>query len=182
MEDLRSHSGPMKPKLLVAALLVAGMGTTLYMFCNNDVHTPGYTNSLSLIFTILCNVGIVMGPAALFGLHSLNFRLYPKKFSYLFTQKSNALTYRVFASKSVNYLAVPLLCLGTLTLADSVDRCLVLPAIFWFALTMSSLFMHQQLLMVPLWLTKDFTKITAFAFLTTVSLSYRAIANEFEFT
>lgn len=204
MEKVRDHRGPMLPKVLVFLLLVFGTGATVYLIGNNEVHTPTYTNAFSMFFTILCHVGIVVssdplflayftllidiyvfifqiGPAAMFGLRAVNFRLYPSKFTYLFAERSSTKMSRMFGANMLNCFIVPTLCYITLQAVEDLHSYMVVPGCLWFALAASSVFTNQYLLLAPLWLTKHFIKFTAFAFLMTLNYSYRAFVNSAEY-
>jgi len=148
MEHLRNDNPPIAPRVLTALLLLSGGGTALYQMVSNDVFTPGYANSFSMFWTTLCHVGIVIGPAALFGLRAVNFRLYPQKYAYLVEQhvQSNVFA-RAFTSTHFNTFLVPMMCFITLTQVDQLHEFMVVPATLWLLLAYSSVFVHQKLLL-----------------------------------
>ena len=115
------------------------------------------------------------------GLRAMNFQLYPQKFAYLFANRARPLTERVLTSDWLNVLLVPFLCYATLTAVEPLHDLMVLPAVLWFGLASSALFMSQHLLLAPLWLTRTFQFFTAFALLTSLTFCYRAVANKIEY-
>jgi hypothetical protein len=80
------NSSPIMNKIFVAGSLIFGVGSTVACMGTFDYFTPFHTNSVNLFVSMLCHLGIVVGPASMYGILSIGHTLYPKKFAELMKQ------------------------------------------------------------------------------------------------
>lgn len=84
MDDLRNDSGHLPSKLMISFFSVASLGSLVYFYGFNDFYTKQSTDACNIFLSAIFHMGIVIGPAALVGIKSLGFKLYPSKYQYLF--------------------------------------------------------------------------------------------------
>ena len=58
-----------------------GSGMTIYCMGTYDFFSPYHTNTVNVFISMLCHLGIVVGPASLFGILAVGHTIYPKKFA-----------------------------------------------------------------------------------------------------
>ena len=71
---------PFISKSAVTATLLLGSSQLLYSLGMNYVYSPGFTNSINIFTSLLCHVGIVIGPASIYAMRMLNYSVYPRNF------------------------------------------------------------------------------------------------------
>lgn len=71
---------PFISKSTVAASLLLGSGQLMYSLGTHYFYSPGLTNSINLFTSLLCHVGIVIGPASIYAMRLLNYSVYPRDY------------------------------------------------------------------------------------------------------
>ena len=106
--DLVKNNVPFISKTTVAASLLLGSSQLLYNLGTNYFYSPGLTNSINLFTSLLCHVGIVIGPSSIYAMRLLNYSVYPRNYRPLMEEmriiKSN---YSSFSMKPWAYLWLP---------------------------------------------------------------------------
>ena len=78
--DFVKDTVPLISKGAVTASLLLGSGQLMYSLGTNYFYSPGLTNSINLFTSLLCHVGIVIGPASIYGMRLLNYSVYPRNY------------------------------------------------------------------------------------------------------
>jgi hypothetical protein len=75
-----TKSQPRFSKYLVISILLFGVGNIFYKFNKYDYFSKENTDAHYLYVSMLTHLGIVIGPATVFGINNSNFTVYPSKF------------------------------------------------------------------------------------------------------
>ena len=77
MPEFAPEKIPFVSKLVVFASLFFGISGLTYILSTCEQFTPVHTNAQNLFYSMLCHLGIVIGPATLFALKCTNYTVYP---------------------------------------------------------------------------------------------------------
>ena len=149
-------------KVIVTAAFLFGAGALTCCLGCSDLYTPANTNAYSLFISLLCHLGVVVGPASLFALKATRFSVYPSLYAPALTSRSNLLNLGTVQSgfakglTSLPVLAsVPLwLQASALTLCDSLNLYCAFPLIGWFCLLVAAMTYQARSMLAPLWLAR----------------------------
>jgi hypothetical protein len=78
-QEVQAISAPLTSRVLLILCLLFGVSSSVIVISVYEYFTPTYSNQFGLLVSLLCHLGIVIGPGALYGLRLANFTLYPRK-------------------------------------------------------------------------------------------------------
>ena len=166
------------------ALFLFGAGCVTYCLGGFDLYTPTNSNAYSVFISLLCHLGIVIGPASLFALKATNFSVYPSLYAPALMTRKNLLNLGAIQSRFAKTMtslpvlaAIPLgLQAAALTLCDSLNLFYPIPLLIWFVLLAAAMTYQARALLAPLWLARQFLYFAGFGSLATVFLGYKLVA------
>jgi hypothetical protein len=168
-------------KVMVGTFLVGGIGSTLFGMSVYEYFSPKHTNSVNLFISMLCHLGLVTGPAALFGTLILGHTIYPKKFEAQMTPavqgfgKPQGFISKFLGKPAVVSFAPIMLMLGSMNFMDSLNLISVVPGAFWAGIATTSIYYKARELVTPLWMARQYYFFGVFAILSQFLLSYKLL-------
>ena len=77
LPELAPEKIPLVSRVLLLSCLFFGLSGVTYYLSAREYFSPGHTNAQNLFFSLMCHLGVVIGPAALFALKCTNYSVYP---------------------------------------------------------------------------------------------------------
>jgi len=178
----------MASKAIVLFALLFGTIGIIYILGFKEQFTPAYTNGVSLYFSFLSHLGIVIGPAALYGLRMNNYSVYPSMYAQALQSRANLLNLgRMQHSLANRVTSLPALALAPLTLmalglqlCDSMNLLYAVPALLWLGVTVSAMAYRSRALLAPAWLARQYYLYAGAAFLTTSIIANKLLAQNMQ--
>lgn len=125
-----------------------------------DYFTPYHTNSVNVFVSMLCHLGVVVGPAAMFGILATGHTIYPKKFSELmamnvmgFGKSQSAIASSLGKLGSIAVVPTGLM-FASMTLMDQLNMLSLAPGVFWTGLSTTLIYYKSRELVTPLWFAR----------------------------
>lgn len=165
-------SSPLLNKLFILSCLLFGVGSTVYAMGSYDYFSPWHTNSMNLFISLLCHMGVVMGPAAVYGMQSIGYSIYPKRFDKImannvmgFGRSQGALS-RVLQHMGVLSVVPITLMYVSMQLMDELNMLSLAPGVIWTGIATTAIYYKSRELKAPLWITRQFYLFGIFAIMT----------------
>ena len=158
--------------LLFGSTFATGLGWAV-VSCSTQFFTPWHTNSFSVLISMLSNTTLVVGVGALAGFKYANFTVLPsvaKKYP-----SSSLLANDIVST----YTPIGLLFLS-LTLIDDFAMYGVAPALLAYGLVWTSVYFRANALQVPLWYSRQYTRLVVASILLTLAAGYSMVSREFQ--
>jgi hypothetical protein len=174
---------PRVSKVVLLSGLLFGIVGLVYSLSCFEVFTPGNSNAYCLFQSLICHLGIVVGPAALFALKMTNYSVYPSIYAPALASRRNLLNLSKiqgwFAKGVVSLPAITAIPIGlialVLNLSDELNMYYAPPALFWLAFITSAMHYQSRAMLVPLWLSRQFSFSAGFGVFTTVISGYKLV-------
>ena len=159
--NLVKATSPLANKAFLFATFGTSVGGLAYGMSAYDHYTPQNTNAMNLFVSMMCHLGIVIGPSALFALKMIRYSVYPSDIS-LPSSNSPQVRYGRFQSGFCNLMThnltlcalVPSLMFLGLNVLDSLNPVFVVPCILAQGIIVSCAYYNTQFLTAPLWVTR----------------------------
>ena len=183
MPNIINDSIPRVSKVVLVSALLFGVIGLVYSLSFFDVFTPRNSNAYCLFQSLICHLGIVVGPAALFALKMTNYSVYPSIYGPALASRRNLLNLGTmqgwFAKGIVSLPAITILPLAltslALSLSDSLNMYYTPPALFWLAFVTSAMHYQSRAMLVPLWLSRQFYFYAGFGVFSTIITGYKLV-------
>ena len=79
VEDYIKPNSPFVNKVFLFGTFGVSTGSLTYGLSCYDQYTPYNTNTMNVFVSLMCHLGIVVGPSALFALKFINYSVYPSQ-------------------------------------------------------------------------------------------------------
>ena len=139
---------------------------------------------MNLFCSMMCHLGIVIGPSTLFALRMIKYSVYPSHIS-LPASNTPSVRYGKFQSSFCNIMThnltlcalVPSLMFLGLTVLDSLNPVFVVPCVLSQGIIVSCAYYNTQFLTAPLWITRQLYILGVMGILASFCMAYKIMSN-----